>query len=376
MFEDFSPMSYTPARSLDIEQTDVQSRLIIKNKQLINFVESVSQMVTILNQSQQIVYSNKSFSKFCKTINISSIIGKKIGETISCKNAVISAGGCGSSKFCKSCGVRNSVLKSQQGIRTTEECKVLTANDCCLYIRVTASPLVQEGERLTIFSITDITHEKRKESFGRNFIHDLLQSAGGIFGLSSILTDTDNQEEIQSIAKTIENSAVDLIDEIQEQRELCAAERGDLQAHFFEVDSMLILFEQKKIYANREINSGKLISIHHNAENHLVVTDKTLLSRIIGNMIKSASEENMPGDEIILNCIKVNGSVRFSVHNKIGLQNDASMYLFNDALSTIGIGKDSKIYNMKLLGEKYLKGKVGVESTSEKGITYFIELQK
>jgi signal transduction histidine kinase len=375
MLENYTLTSYAPATRFNNGQLENQSGVILRNHQLVSFVESISQMVLILNEYRQIIYANRSFYQFCETNNIDSMIGKRPGEVYSCRNAFQSSGGCGTSENCKSCGAVNAILESQKGIKSTKECKILTTNSDTIDLNVMASPLSLDGINLTIFSITDISAEKRKESLERVFIHDILNSAGGISGLSAILKEIDDKEEIKDIASTIEGAANGLIEEIKVQREFGAAERGDLHPQFDWIESMHIINEVQKLYKNHDLNFGKPILIDEKAENVSVKTDRVLLKRILGNMVKNAIEVHAPNDEITINCTKLHDSVCFSVHNDSVIPTKVQAELFKRLYSTKGTGRGMGTYSMKLFGEKYLKGEVWFESSNEAGTTFFIKLK-
>lgn len=354
-------------------QLVIQSEQIVKNKQLINFVESISQMVLVLNKHQQIVYANKSYHDFFETKENELILGRRPGDTFKCRNAYYAKYGCGTTKFCKSCGAANAIIEAVAGNRSTRECKIQTIQNETVDLRVTASPLRYEEEELTLFSIIDISHEKRRRSLERIFIHDILNIAGGISGLSSILKEIEDPKEMREIADTIEVAAQTLIEEIQVQREISSAERGDLTLHYTEVHTQDILRELKKLYTNHQTNKGKPISIT-DFENHCILTDRTLLKRILGNMVKNAVEALEPNDEISIGCVGQENKVRFYVHNKSVIPEEVKSELFKRFYSTKQIGRGIGTYSMKLLGEKYLKGKVWFNSSVEKGTTFYIEL--
>lgn len=374
MFEDFTITGYAATTRYTNGQLESQSNVVLRNKQLVSFVESISQMVLILNQFRQVIYANKSYKDFCKTINHDPVLGKRPGETFNCRNAFKSAHGCGASASCKNCGALNAISESKKGSKTTKECQVLTTSNDAIELKVTATPLELDGEKLTIFSVLDISAENRRKSLERVFIHDILNSAGAISGLSSILKEIDDPAEILDIATTIEGASINLIDEIKAQRELGSAERGDLKPNFFEIDALFVLEEQKKLYTNHEINLGKPISIHSEAKNINVNTDSILLKRILGNMIKNAIEASCHEDEITLNCVKVNEKVRFSVHNKSVIPEQIQDELFKRFYSTKGSGRGIGTYSMKLLGEKYLYGRVWFTSNHAEGTTFYVEL--
>jgi sensor histidine kinase regulating citrate/malate metabolism len=64
----------------------------------------------------------------------------------------------------------------------------------------------------------------------------------------------------------------------------------------------------------------------------------------------------------------------FEVCNPDVIPREIQLQLFQRSFSTKGAGRGLGTYSMKLLGEKYLKGTVGFESTEENGTKFFIKL--
>ena len=350
-----------------------QSVKTLKDKQLIDFVESISQMVLILDEDQNIVYANQSFSSFFENKKISHVVGKKPGESFSCRHSSIAGAICGATRFCRSCGAAHAIRDAVKGNRSTKECKILTVKNEAIDLRVTASPVLLQGYKLTLFSISDISNEKRRRSLERIFIHDILNIAGGISGLSSIMKEIDDPEELKQIADTIETAANNLVDEIQSQRELSSAERGDLTLHYTAIETSDILSQLKKLYSNHELNLGKEITIRDDA-NQSIVSDKMLIKRILGNMVKNAIEATVPNDHVTISCMSLGRKVRFEVHNKSIIPEDVQIELFKRFYSTKQNGRGIGTYSMKLFGEKYLKGRVWFKSTVEEGTSFYFEL--
>lgn len=347
---------------------------IIQNKQLVNILESISQMVLILNKRQQIVYANKSYRDFFDAIELLKLAGKRPGDTIKCRDAVLSKYGCGTAQSCKNCGVANVIIEAVAGKKATRECKILTSDNEAVDLKVTASPLNFEGEEHTLFSIIDISHEKKRQSLERVFIHDILNIAGGISGLSAILKEVNDPEEMHELADTIEGAAMNLIDEIQSQREISMAERGELTLRSSVFQTTEILEELKNLYSNHNLNKGKTITIS-NCDDHEITTDRRLLTRILGNMIKNALEAIEPNDEISIGCLALHGKLQFYVHNKSVIADEQKSEVFKRYYSTKQKGRGFGTYSMKLFGEKFMNGKVWFSSSKEKGTSFFFEIK-
>ncbi len=365
---------YAPAERSDLKTIEQQSAVFGKNKILIDLANSLSQMLLILNKERQIVFANQLFLNWLKASDLKEILGKRPGESVNCIYSNISTGGCGTTEFCRTCGAINSILEAQLGIQSTKECRILTTENDALDLKITSSPYEYEGNNFTTFAIIDISDEKRRKTLERVFFHDVLNSAGGISGLSGFLQEINDKNEIVEIAQIIKRSADNLIEEIQLQRELSAAERGDLELSFTEINSLQILKSVKELFSNHEIVKDKHIKISDSAFDIYFNSDNVLLRRILGNMLKNALEASLPGQTVILSSEKKDDKVVFSVQNSTFIPVEIQRQLFQRSFSTKGTGRGIGTYSMKLLGEKYLKGKVWFESSQQNGTSFFIAL--
>ena len=243
------------------ERLNVQREIILRNNLLIQFCDSISQMLVVLNKNRQIIYANKHFMNNLGLFDPTSYIGKRPGEAVNCAHAFQSKGGCGTTEFCRTCGAVNAIMESQRGTQSVKECRISTENNDALDLKVTATPVNFKEEEFSIFEINDISHEKRRQYLERIFFHDVLNSAGGIAGLSDLIGVIDDQKEMEEIAAMIHSSANMLISDIQSQRQLSAAERGDIELNIVESNSYLLLKGVAELYANHEVTGDKLISI-------------------------------------------------------------------------------------------------------------------
>lgn len=367
---------FAPAERESTEKLMRQNQIFSQNELFFEIANSVSQLFVVLNEQRQIIYGNKVFLDLMGIEALGSYLGKRAGEALNCIHSTQSDGGCGTTEFCKTCGAVNAVLESQTGVKSTKECRIeLTKNDA-LDLQVTATPYTTQGETFTIFVVNDISNEKRRQILERVFFHDVLNSAGGISGLSNIINEISDPEEVSKIANMINRSADDLIGEIQLQRELSAAERGDIELNYSEVSSLSVLRNVKDLYTEHDVTKNKELLIDKKSEEFILETDAVLLKRILGNMTKNALEASLPQKKVTLSCALKDGKCIFSVHNESYIDREIQLQLFKRSFSTKGQGRGVGTYSIKLFGEKYLKGKVGFESTQEKGTTFFIKLDQ
>lgn len=374
MQKELTKTKFAPAERADYDQLTRQSELIIQDKSFLKVADSVSQMILVLNHQRQIVYCNDNFLSFINEKNPKEILGMRPGEILTCIHASGNSLGCGTTEFCRYCGAVRAILDSVNGMRSVKECRILTVNNDAFDFRIITTPYNIESNEFIIFVIENISNEKRRQTLERVFFHDILNSAGGISGLSSILGDLTDIDQIYEFAKMINRSSEHLINEINAQRQLLAAEEGELQLNFKDTNSVVLLKEIQELYASHEVSSGKTIQIDKNALDFNIETDPVLLRRIIGNMVKNAVEASLTEGTVTLNALRHNSKYIFSVHNSTTIDKAAQLQLFKRSFSTKGSARGIGTYSMKLLGEKYLKGKVWFESSEIKGTTFFFQL--
>lgn len=366
--------SYAPAERAEDHEVEEQSKVFAGNEILTRFANSVSQMMLILNQERQIVFANNQFLEFLQVKDYTKIIGLRPGEAVNCIHANETNGGCGTTEFCRTCGSVNAILESIAGTASTKECRILTVNKTALDLQITATPYTTKGQKFTIFAIQDISNEKRRKNLERVFFHDILNSAGGIAGLSEILQEAEDPEEIKYMAKILNQAANSMIDEIQSQRQLNFAELGELKIDINRFDSLDFLNELVHTYAMHQLTNNKKVEINPQSVRSEVATDKVLLRRILFNMIKNALEASSTYSKVTLTCLSSQNRTRYEVHNQSYIPKNVQNQIFQRSFSTKGEGRGIGTYSMKLLGEKFLKGKVWFESTEGHGTTFYVEI--
>lgn len=367
---------YASAERASAEVLKRQSRLLVQNSVLTQVADSVSSIVAVLNKERQVVYGNKLFLDRFGANKDKTLVGMRPGEVFLCIHASKSKHGCGTTRFCTVCGAVNAILEAQKGIQSEKECRITTNENDALDLRVTATPYIIDGIQYIFFAASDISDEKRRKTLERVFFHDILNSAGGISGLTSIMPLINDLTEMTETAEVIHRAANFLVDEIKSQRILNVAESGDLVLSFSNVESTSILKELGELYSRHEVIGDKILSISKNSPTVLITTDAVLLRRVLGNMTKNALEASVPGGEVYLSCQEIEDRIRFNVHNDVFIPTEIQLQLFKRSFSTKGIGRGIGTYSMKLFGEKYLNGNVGFESTEENGTTFFIEIQQ
>jgi len=365
---------YAAAERADTETLKKQRAVFSEETSLLSLMNAVPNIVLILNEERQIVYANNLLSQFLGLDDWEKVVGKRPGELFQCCHSDELPGGCGTTEFCEVCGVVNSILDSLKGSENIRECRMLTKNKGALDLRVQATPFLKDNHTFTIFSIMDVSDEKRRQALERIFFHDVLNTAGGIYGLTDILMEEEDPAESLEVVQILKEASGRLMEEIQGQRQLTAAERGDLTVSLAGISTLSSINETIKMISGHEAAGDKTISVDAEAADVRVISDPVLLRRVLVNMVKNALEATSHGGVILISCSKSHGSVEFSVHNDTTMSRDVQLQLFQRSFSTKGYGRGIGTYSMKLLGEKYLKGSVWFRGAEGEGTTMFLKL--
>ena len=360
---------FLPKTRSSKEELESQIRIFRKNSLLNNLFDAVPDLIMIINNNREAVFVNRNFLTYLNIENNSAVLGKRPGELVNCVHAK-EFHGCGTTDFCRVCGAATAIHYSLQGKEKCEECRIITAETGCpLDLRVWTTPFVAENGNFTIFSATDISFEKKKASLERIFFHDILNTAGAIQGFAEMLEDATPFEIIEYkeiIMKAVEK----LIEEIHSQKDLDKAEKGELCVKQIKLDSLDVLKDISIIYRTHFEAKGKFIKIENNAINTVFYTDKVLLKRILGNIVKNALEASDRGETVTLSTDHDKNNVFFYIHNNYFIPQDIQLQLFHRSFSTKCKGRGMGTYSMKLLGEKYLNGKISFNSTLDRGTVF------
>jgi signal transduction histidine kinase len=329
-------------------------------------------MAMILNQERQLVYSNRALLQYLGLKDEQSIVGLRPGEILQCVHAFECEGGCGTTSFCGECGAVRAILSAQRGTQAVEECRVIRQpgqRPEALDLRVWATPLNLNDGPFTIFTVADISTEKRKQVLERTFFHDILNAAGALRGVAELMVETEEGAPGELTSMVYQLSEY-LIEEIKTQRDLAAAEDNRLTTSYALISSLSLLQRVAQIYENHAVSRQRFVRIAPEATEVEFASDPVLLGRVLGNMVKNALEAVDVGQTVTLGCRVAGGEIEFWVHNPGVMPRSVQLQLFQRSFSTKGKGRGLGTYSMKLLSERYLQGAVSFTSTPETGTTF------
>ena len=369
---------YAPANRLERELINEQNKYVENNPTIIAILNALAIVAVILNEHRQIIYANKILIEMLGLKNAEDVLSLRPGEALNCVNSKIETGGCGTSENCRYCGAVNSILESQiTGEKVTKECRITAekGNEKIYYdFSVTSNPLIIEGSKYTVLSVTDIGEQKRKRALERIFFHDVINTAGGLNGFIEYMKDIDDQEELKQTLDDISQLSTRLLDEIISQRDLASAENNELAVIVGEINTLKLINSIVNNMKYHQVSEGKNIIIDENTPNIMFKSDKRLLDRVITNMLKNGIEATEKGGNVKIGAFNDSDKIIFFVNNKKVMPRAVELQIFQRSFSTKGVNRGLGTYSMKLIGEKYLNGNVRFTTNEEDGTTFYIEL--
>ena len=351
-----------------------QAQRIHEWRELRTFVDAIPDILVAVNATRQIVFANHTAVEFFQVKDASELWGKRPGEAAGCLHSTEEPGGCGEATACKVCGAFRAIMQGLTGQSAIEECRMSLIEGSSLDLRVWARPFQIKDETFVFISIKDISDEKRRQVLEKIFLHDLLNTAGGIQSISEIMEHSEPEEfgELRALIVTLSEQ---LVEEIRTQRELLAAEQGELNVEMQPVNSRDVVNRVVATYSVNPAFAGKNIRTAPTCETVEVLSDPTLLMRVLGNLVKNALEASAPDGLVTVGCRKSGpDTVEFSVRNQGVIDRAAQLQIFNRSFSTKGNGRGLGTYSVKLLTERFLHGRTQFVSTPETQTVFFVEL--
>ncbi|WNY23258.1 hypothetical protein MmiHf6_05630 [Methanimicrococcus hongohii] len=205
------------------------------------------------------------------------------------------------------------------------------------------------------------------------FLHDILNSAGGLRGFLELMNEIDDPEKLKKYSTNALFLCDSLIEEIEYHRDFLRTESNTLRPVLEETSTHEILELAALKLKTHNVSKGRTIEISDGPDES-VVTDKIILSRILVNMTKNAIEATEEGGSVRIGAEVHDDHVRFWVHNDSVISEDVREQLFDMQFSTKGTNRGVGLFSIRMLGEQALGGNVHFESTEEKGTYFCIDL--
>jgi len=334
-------------------------------------LDAMPGVVFILNACRQIVHVNRSMLDLLALDSSATLLGRRPGDVLDCSSAVVAEHGCGSGPSCQTCGALVAIMAGLGGAESVQEClltRQLGAVEEPLTLRVWSSPVSFAGQQFTVLAGMDVSNERRRLALERTFFHDILNLVGSIRGLAEIMQGGD-PEDYARIGLLIQSASQRVINEIDAQRLLLAAEKHQLQATPGLLQSRTLLEELIELHRTQPGGPRPQLVLSADTETFAFACDGPILGRILGNMIKNALEASLPGERVIVGVRRDAGRALFWINNPAVIPEHHQSRIFQRDFSTKGAGRGLGTYSMKLLAD-VLGGSVAFDSRPDTGTTF------
>jgi signal transduction histidine kinase len=338
-------------------------------------LEAIPDYALLLDEAGQVVALNQRLLELLGGQDPERFIGHRSGEAFGCSFSQSGDDGCGTSRLCPHCGARQAILASRAaGHQVSREVTLFLDRHRVLEAQVFASPLSIDGMAATLCVIRDLSGEKRQQMLERVFFHDIMNTLGGLRGVAELVRRDDvlPAEDQHRYRDWLLELVEQMVEEIDQQRKLLAAERGEFRPDLYPFSVAHLLEQVRHAYANHAVAEGRHLTIAP-LEDWIVVSDPTILRRILGNLVKNALEAVPVGAEVIISANGDAEQTTFQVANPGVIPDAIQRQLFTRSVSSkAAMGRGIGTYSVKLFTERYLGGQIGFTSSGDQGTRFWI----
>ena len=326
-------------------------------------------VIMILNKHRRVIYLNRNPVDTADSKD-NRPTGQKAGECLGCIHADRGELGCSSSEFCKVCGFNAAITASEKGNVAENECNISLKNGTSLTLSVYTKPFYFNNEQFIFCALENISEKKRRQMLENIFLHDILNTAAVLKGLSEAYEEMPAKKIRLMLREVAEN----ITEEIQSYKLISNAETQTLEINYEQVNLEGIIREVVKSMRSIQKFSNRTIEIICDEGN--IFTERTLLRRVLINMLKNALEASSHTNKVAISghLLPEGMHAEFSVKNPQLIPKADQLKLFQKSFSTKGRGRGWGTYSIKVLTEKYLRGTVNYSSRTGEGTIFTIRI--
>ena len=363
-----------PMKRSSEEALRAQIDFVSQNPVIDALLNNVGGQLAVLNEHRQVLIVNETLIQTLGLADANTIHGLRPGEVIGCVHASKDPGGCGTTKFCSTCGAAIAIVTSLGADEPAERnCAAEIKKDGQhqdLFLRVRASPIHFSDKRFLLLFLQDISAEQKRAVLERAFFHDLNNILLGIKIASELLIEESDAESL-SFKQQLRELTIRLIKEVEIQAVLVREELPYYKP-VLEVLSVSSFFQQLEfLFNNHPAAAGKSLDLPQTPVVQHIRTDSSIISRILTNMLTNAFEATEEGGEVRLWVESTEKEVCFCVWNKTVIEEDVALRIFQRNFSTKQeSGRGMGTYAMKMIATESLGGKVDFTTSESEGTCF------
>ncbi len=312
----------------------------------------------MLSGHRQVVLANPAFFELVHRNPDKPLAGATIGEAFNCPYG----SNCGQTATCTRCDLNACLQASAQGQAVVARRAVIPqVNHDPLDLMVNAAPLVWEDTPHTLLVITDNEARQKRYILERVFLHDIMNAAGVLYGLSGMLNQVP-PEEIEELSGILHHQAKILVDEIAAHQRLLAAEHDELVIKSERINSAALLHEIRAAFEHHDTVTSRTIQISPNAGAVEFTSDELLLQQVLYDITHNALEITPPGGTVTLDCQVKDNRIEFRVHTPA---------VQPDLHPSKGMKRRRlKDYSITVISRQCLQGEYSFSTSAEQGTVF------
>lgn len=350
----------------------------LANEMASSLLDAMPCLALVLNPQRQVVAVNRRVLQSAGIGNPEEILGLRPGELLACVHSGEGPDGCGTGPACTECGavraIRDCLASRGPSVRHARLRTAGQDDGGALDLEVSVSFFQIQRLDYAVVALRDISGENRRGVLERTFFHDVLNIATGLHSVAELLLMGDDAANEEEYKKELRLMTRQICDEILSQRQLLAAEQGDLALESRSVPVLEILDDVAELYRNHTVARNRTITVAASDEPE-IRTDPVLLRRVLGNLVKNALEATPDGGVVSMGAACDGSGIRFDVTNPGVIPAHVQKQIFHRSFSTKGTaGRGIGTHSVKLITERYLKGQAFFASTDVEGTTFSVWL--
>lgn len=266
-----------------------------------------------------------------------------------------------------------------------------------VFLRVSSIPILWERRRASLVMIRDITAEhaiqenlklardeaeriaRLKTSFLANMSHELRMPLASMIGYAQIIQDGSEVEEHKEFAGSIAESGNRLLETITSILDLTRLDANAVQAETRPVSISAVILEATSMLSALASRKGLKVDVQKTDLDDSVVTDPSVLRRILANLIGNAIKFTDEGG-VTVRVVVDDDHVQVQVSDTgTGISEEFIPRLFDEfTQESSGIGRRHEGSGLGLAITSRLcdviGAQIGVESTPGKGSTFTVSI--
>ncbi len=369
----FAPAGRAPLAAVRAAATRIAEDAVVGQ-----LLQNYGGLLVLLNEQRQILAVNHQLLGLLGVDDADQVLGLRPGEAIDCVHAADHAGGCGTSRFCSTCGAAIAIVLCQEaGAPADRECVLdchIGGQATTLDLNVHTSRIDLAGQGYVLLFLQDVTADKRRAAVERAFFHDINNLLACLLGTVVVQAAASGSLQDESVNQ-VRSMVLRIAKELEVQRALSSANPVGYPVQLVDCEVGATVDQLRQQLVDHPAARDKRIDVRPIARGLSVRTDQHLLIRVLTNMVINALEATPRGGEVTIEASAQDSQRLFTVWNAGHIPDRVAMRIFQRYFSTKdGLGRGVGTYSMKLFAEEYLGGTVAFSTHQSEGTRFSLRL--